>query len=189
MNKTSNQYKELLFTINTNIRKSHVKAMLSVNNTLLMLYWDIGKKIDECKQKEGWGSSIIPKLSKDIRKKYPNIKGFSVRNLQRMIRFYKEYSTIDTKVPQVVAQLPWGHNILLIEKVRKITKRFWYMKEAIKEGWSRDKLSMMIKKDLYKQKGKSSFVITQQFLRLSSSMEQQTLRDSYITNFLSLKRI
>ena len=186
MKTESNQYKKLLSTTNTNIRNSNVKAMLSVNNTLLMLYWDTGKMIDECQQKEGWGSSIIPKLSKDIRKKYPNIKGFSVRNLQRMIRFYKEYSTIDTKVPQVVAQLPWGHNILLIEKVKKISKRFWYMKEAIKEGWSRNKLEMMIKNDLYKQKGESSFFITKNLPPANSDIEREILNNQYSNNFFHI---
>ncbi len=120
------QYNELLTTIKTRIRQAQVRAVLSANSEMLMLYWDIGRIIYDRQKKEGWGSAVIPRLSKDIRNELPEIKGFSVRNLQRMIRFYKEYSPLDKKVPQAVAQLPWGHNILLIEKVKNIDKRFWY---------------------------------------------------------------
>ncbi|CAN2039644.1 DUF1016 [Candidatus Magnetomoraceae bacterium gMMP-15] len=181
------QYNELLTTIKTRIRRAQVKAVLSANSTMLMMYWDIGRMIDERQQKEGWGSAIIPKLSKDIRNEMPEIKGFSVRNLQRMIRFYKEYSSLDIKVPQAVAQLPWGHNILLIEKIKNIDERFWYIQEVIKEGWSRNILAMMIKSDAYKRQGESVTNFEMQLPQIQSDLANQTLKDPYIFDFLTLE--
>ncbi|CAN2044552.1 DUF1016 [Candidatus Magnetomoraceae bacterium gMMP-13] len=181
------QYNELLTTIKTRIRRAQVKAVLSANSTMLMMYWDIGRMIDERQQKEGWGSAIIPKLSKDIRNEMPEIKGFSVRNLQRMIRFYKEYSSLDIKVPQAVAQLPWGHNILLIEKIKNIDERFWYIQEVIKEGWSRNILAIMIKSDAYKRQGESVTNFEMQLPQIQSDLANQTLKDPYIFDFLTLE--
>jgi predicted nuclease of restriction endonuclease-like (RecB) superfamily len=181
------QYNELLTTIKTRIRQAQIKAVLSVNSTMLNMYWDIGRMIEERQQKEGWGSAVIPKLSKDIRNELPEIKGFSVRNLQRMIKFYKEYSSLDKKMPQAVAQLPWGHNILLIEKVKNIDKRFWYMQEAIKEGWSRNILLMMIKRDAYKRQGESITNFAIRLPQIQSDLANQTLKDPYIFDFLTLE--
>ncbi|MCP4107466.1 MAG: DUF1016 domain-containing protein [Desulfobacteraceae bacterium] len=169
------------------IRKAQIKAVLSANSAMLMMYWDIGRMIYERQQKQGWGSAVIPKLSKDIRNELPELKGFSVRNLQRMIRFYKEYSPLDKKVPQAVAQLPWGHNILLIEKVKNIDERFWYIQESVKEGWSRDILAMMIKNDAYKRQGKSVTNFAMQLPKNQSDLANQTLKDPYIFDFLTLE--
>ncbi|QTA78119.1 DUF1016 [Desulfonema limicola] len=181
------QYNELLTTIKIYIRKAQVRAVLSANSEMLMLYWDIGRIIYDRQQKEGWGTAVVPKLSKDIRNELPEIKGFSVRNLQRMIRFYKEYSPLDRKVPQAVAQLPWGHNILLIEKVKNIEKRFWYMQKCAEEGWSRDILAMMIKSDAHRRQAKSVTNFSMQLPEIQSDLAIQTLKDPYIFDFLTLE--
>jgi predicted nuclease of restriction endonuclease-like (RecB) superfamily len=180
-------YNELLTAIKARIREAQIKAALSANSAMLMMYWDIGRIIDERQQKEGWGSAVIPRLSQDIHNELPEIKGFSVRNLQRMIKFYKEYPSPDKKMPQAVAQLPWGHNILLIEKVKDTDTRFWYMQEALREGWSRDTLAMMIKNDLYKRKGEAVTNFELQLPEIQSDLASQTLKDPYIFDFLTLE--
>jgi len=181
------QYNKLLTTIKARIRQAQIRAALSANSEMLMMYWDIGRMIDERQQKEGWGSAVIPRLSQDIRNELPEMKGFSVRNLQRMIRFYREYPSPDRKVPQAVAQLPWGHNILLIEKVKDADRRSWYVQKALKEGWSRDTLAMMIKNDLYKRQGESVTNFEMQLPETQSDLASQTLRDPYVFDFLTLE--
>ena len=181
------QYNKLLTTIKARIRQAQIRAALSANSEMLMMYWDIGRMIDERQQKEGWGSAVIPGPAQDIRNELPEMKGFSVRNLQRMIRFYREYPSPDRKVPQAVAQLPWGHNILLIEKVKDADRRFWYVREALKEGWSRDTLAMMIKNDLYKRQGESVTNFELQLPETQSDLASQTLRDPYVFDFLTLE--
>ncbi|MCK4401967.1 hypothetical protein KAW08_06675 [bacterium] len=143
------EYQKFLVQIKSRIQTARTKAVLSVNAELIYLYWDIGQMIEKRQKAEGWGAGIIPNLSKDIHNEMPEIKGFSERNLKRMIRFFREYpnlsilqqpvakiekqkkvpqpvaqldeSNISFKLQQLVAKLPWGHNILLIEKVEEVS--------------------------------------------------------------------
>jgi predicted nuclease of restriction endonuclease-like (RecB) superfamily len=142
-------YTSLLLDIKKRISIAQGKVANSISSELTEMYWDIGYMIHERQQKEGWGSGIIPKLAKDIVNDYPEIKGFSVRNLKRMLRFYREYS----KVPQPVALLPWSHNILLIERIKDVNERLWYANQIIKQGWNRDNLTQMIKNKSYQRHG------------------------------------
>jgi predicted nuclease of restriction endonuclease-like (RecB) superfamily len=97
-------------------------------------------------QKYGWGANITKNLSKDIKNELPKIKGFSERNLKFMVQFYKEYISGNIIGKQVVSQLPWGHNILLMQKIKSKDVRIKYIEQTITEGWSRDILTTMIKK-------------------------------------------
>ena len=140
-------YPSLLSEIKQRIYIGQTKAALAVSTELISLYWDIGQMIHQRQQQQGWGAGIIPRLSKDIANELPEVKGFSERNLKRMLRFYREYaftldhteghqlttSPITEKVPQAVAQLPWGHNILLIERIKEHAERFWYAEQATKQ--------------------------------------------------------
>jgi len=96
----------LLSDIKTRIRTSQIRATLAANAEMIAMYWDIGRMIHQRQKKEGWGTAVIPHLSRDIRNELPEIKGFSERNLKRMIAFYREYSVLKAIVPQPVAQLP-----------------------------------------------------------------------------------
>ena len=171
-------YAELLGLIKQRIRQGQTRAVFAANAEMVLTYWDIGRMILERQEQEGWGASVIPRLSRDIRNELPGVKGFSERNIGRMIAFYRAYSALGTilpqpvaksestgntpviKVPQpvakllssdssenlqrLVAKIPWGHNILLMEKVKVLKTRFWYMQQVISQGWSRDVLSLMI---------------------------------------------
>ena len=125
MNGNNRLYNELLELVQIKIRQAQQKAVFSINSELLILYWETGKLIAQRQQQEGWGSAIIPRLSRDINNLLPEIKGYSIRNIGRMIAFYREYPDADLFLPQpeakiesLIFSLPWGHNILLLEKVK-----------------------------------------------------------------------
>ena len=129
-------YKTLLIDIKQRIRQAQTKAILSANSELISMYWDIGKMLVEKQKVAGWGAAVIPRLSKDIHNELPEIKGFSERNIGRMIAFYREYPASQTILPQAVAKLPeetllagipWGHHCLLIEKIKDVPVRFMEM--------------------------------------------------------------
>ncbi len=159
-----NSYPILLKDIKERIQHAQVRAAFSANRELILLYWEIGRLIAKRQQKEGWGAGVIPQLARDLKNELPEVKGFSERNIGRMIQFYRVYPLIFSNLPQavaklsdsekgqqtnspqavaqfpvpewanlqqLVAQLPWGHNILLIQKVKDINKRHWYMQQTI----------------------------------------------------------
>jgi hypothetical protein len=112
---------------------------------MIAMYWDIGMMLVEKQKAAGWGAAVIPRLSKDIHNELPEIKGFSERNIGYMIRFAREYGT--SILPQSVAKLPEhaflvgippGHYCLLIDKIKDIAVRLWYMEQTATNGWSRD---------------------------------------------------
>ncbi len=140
MNKLTNtkNYQTFLKEIKEEIQTSQIKAISSVNSELIILYYNIGKSIHNKQEKEGWGTKVVQKLSLDLKNELPKVKGFSERNIKRMVRFYREYSDISF-VPQAVAQIehlifsiPWGHNTVLIEKIEDKEIRFFYMQQIIK---------------------------------------------------------
>ncbi len=111
------EYIELLSDIKEKIKVSQLKASLSVNRHLIELYWDIGRSIIVRQATEKWGSGVIESLGKDLQRDFPGKKGVSARNIWRMRAFYLAYPE-ETKLPQAVAEIPWGHNILLLEKIK-----------------------------------------------------------------------
>jgi len=189
MTKELHVYSTLLREIKTRIQKSQLSVARSINTELTNMYWDIGHMIHIRQQEEGWGSGIIPKLAKDIVNELPEIKGFSERNLKRMLKFYREYSIQDKvgeKVPQPVAQLPWSHNALLIEQVKDISTRYWYAEQVLIEGWSRDSLKQMIKNNAFDRQGTSVSNFETILPKMQSELAQQTLKDPYVFDFLTL---
>ncbi|MDR0970565.1 MAG: DUF1016 N-terminal domain-containing protein [Lentimicrobiaceae bacterium] len=162
------KYQSLLGEIKTAIQHARFRATLSVNAEMILLYWHVGKLIAERQRQEGWSAKVIPRLAADLQHEFTNLKGFSERNLGRMLAFYKEYSenlilpqavaklqSIDTEqstdlpqpvanLQQVLTKIPWGHNILLMEKVKEKNVRLWYMLQTIEKGWSRDWLLNLI---------------------------------------------
>lgn len=132
---TLKEYKTFLKEIKEKILASQVKAALAVNQELIHLYWEIGCKIHLKQQNEGWGAKTIENLAKDLKSTFPDMKGFSHRNLKYMVHFAKEYPDL-TIGQQVVAQIPWGHNILLLQKLETLQDRLWYAHKTIEQGWS-----------------------------------------------------
>lgn len=178
-------YQSLFSDIKQKIQRSQIKAAIAINSELILLYWEIGKSIAEKQSQEGWSAGVIPQLSKDLQKDLPGSKGFSERNLGRMLAFYREYPEASI-LPQLVAKLPWGHNILLIEKIKEKELRFWYAEQCINNNWSRDILDTQIKTNLYERIGKSINNFKDALPIPLSDLANQTLKDPYIFDFLTL---
>jgi len=189
-------YGNLLSDIKTRIRQAQVKATLSANAEMITMYWDIGRMIHKRQKEEGWGAGVIPCLAKDIQNELSEIKGFSERNIKFMVQLYKEYQ-VDVAIgkqpvsqlenmKQIVSQLPWGHNILLMQRIKDIDVRLWYMEQTIQNGWSRDTLGLMIKSSAHLRQGKavSNFSLT--LPDPQSDLARQSLKDPYIFDFLTL---
>ncbi len=131
----SPHYAALLASLQERIRSAQTRAALSVNRDLL-LYWQIGREILIQQDAQGWGARVIDRLSQDLRQAFPGMKGFSARNLKYM-RAFAEAWPDEQFVQQVVAQLPWGHNVRLLDRIMDHVEREWYARKAIENGWSR----------------------------------------------------
>ncbi|MDD5681605.1 MAG: DUF1016 N-terminal domain-containing protein [Candidatus Omnitrophica bacterium] len=142
------EYIEFLNEIKSRILTARIQAIRSVNKELIQLYWDIGKSIVERQKQFGWGKGVVEQLSRDLTNEYANFEGFSRDNLWRMRMFYLEYKD-EQKLAQLVPELPWGHNILIMQKVKNIKEREYYVTSGIKLGWSRNVLLNQIKANAY----------------------------------------
>lgn len=147
-------YGRFLEGIKSRIRTAQVKAVLSANRELVLLYWEIGREILERQDREGWGSKIVTRLSRDLSREFPDIKGFSPRNLLFMRAFAESYRGI-TMVKQLVSQIPWGHIVRLMQSVKNDQERTWYVRKTLEHGWSRDILMIQIEQKLFHRKGKA----------------------------------
>ena len=205
--------------VKARIQEAQTRAVLSVNAEMLRLYWDIGRLIEQRQTKEGWGAGVIPRLASELRNDLPEVKGFSERNIGRMIAFFRAYPDPTTILPQPVAKLtrstilpnavakldktvptelpdiavsilgsiPWAHHVTLIEKVKDVSARLWYMQQTLANGWSRNTLLVMIKSKAHERQGTA---VTNFELRLpapQSDLARQTLKDPYIFDFLTLE--
>jgi predicted nuclease of restriction endonuclease-like (RecB) superfamily len=180
-------YKVLLNGIQKRIQESQLKAMLAVNSELILLYWEIGKMLSEKMQDEGWGAKTIDKLAKDLSSGAPKASGFSARNLRYMRRFFETYKDVPI-LQRAVAKLPWGHNVILIEKLKSNDQRLWYADQAIENGWSRPMLILWIESDLYSRQGKAITNFKDTMPSIDSDLAEQTLKDPYNFSFLTLDK-
>ena len=178
-------YKSLLENVKQEILNSQYKAIYAVNKELMFMYWHIGKIILENSQ---WGNKFIDNLSMDLKIEFPEIKGFSVRNLKYMKKFAEEYPDFEF-VQEVLAQITWYHNIVLMDKVVDIEERKWYIKEIIQNGWSSNMLKMQINGKVYERQALAE-KITNFNLTLPSAQSDlaiQTMKDPYLFDFISIK--
>jgi predicted nuclease of restriction endonuclease-like (RecB) superfamily len=188
MNKIiSKEYSKLLNDLKKKVASSQTKAVLAVNKELVLLYWNIGKKILENQNNAGWGAKVIDLLSKDLSTSFPEMKGFSVRNLKYM-RSFAEANPDYQIVQQGAAQLPWFHNCVLLDKIKDQDERLWYIKQTIKNGWSRKVLIHQVEQKLYKRqiKNEKTHNFKATLTPTQSDLAHQTLKDPYIFDFLSI---
>jgi predicted nuclease of restriction endonuclease-like (RecB) superfamily len=178
-------YASFLDDLKSRIRAAQVKAALAVNAELVLLYWRIGRDILARQQNEGWGTQVIDRLSADLRAAFPEMQGFSPRNLKYMRAFAAAWP--DEKiVQQAVAQLPWGHNVRLLDRIEGRGERLWYARQAIEHGWSRAILEAQIETGLHKRAGKALTNFKATLPPPHSDLAQQTLKDPYVFDFLTL---
>ena len=178
-------YNEFLQSLKERILRSQIKAALSVNQELVFLYWQIGKDILNRQEQKGWGAKVIEKLAKDLKAEFPEMKGFSARNLNYMRAFAKAYP--DQQImQQLAAQIPWFHNCVLLDKVKQNNERLWYIQQTIENGWSRAVLEYQISSKLYQWQGKAITNFDQALPKPQSDLAQQILKSPYNFDFLSL---
>jgi len=132
-------YEAFLSTLKTRVRTAQMRALLSVNRELVILYWQIGKDILQRQQDEGWGAKVIDRLAKDLKQDFPDMQGLSARNLKYMRAFAEAYPD-EQIVQEVLAQIPWYHNIALLEKLGSLQERLWYRSEERRVGKECDTL-------------------------------------------------
>lgn len=180
-------YDDFLRGLKERIRTAQVRAALAVNQELVLLYWEVGREILTRQQQQGWGAKVIEQLSKDLRREFPEMKGFSPRNLKYMRAFAETYPDRQI-VQQAVAQIPWGHNCTLLDKVKESVERLWYIQQTGEYGWSRNVLVHQIEGGLYQRQGKAVTNFSQTLPKPQSDLAQQLLKDPYNFDFLSLSQ-
>ncbi len=174
-------------TLKSKIRSAQTKMALSLNSQLIELYWEIGKDISTKKDRSDWGSKFIDQIAIELKEEFPHIKGFSRRNLYAICQWYRFYCVKYDFVPRFVAQIPWGHNRLIISKIKDIKQAKFYCHEVIKNAWDRDTLEIQIENNLFLSKGGATTNFTQILPAQQSNLANQALKDPYNFDFLGLE--
>ena len=210
---TNLDYKNWLIELKKNIRQVQIKASLAVNRHVLQFYWELGRDIVDKQENAKWGSGFIDQLSKDLKAEFPEMGGFSRANLFSVKNFYLFYSQTlkveqdalllknpivqqvvgqldDTK--QVVSQLenqlfgiPWGHHIMIIQKIKNQQEAIFYVQQTIENNWSRAVLEMQIETNLYARQGKAITNFKTTLPEIDSDLAQALLKDTYNFEFIS----
>lgn len=201
----SADYKNWLNQLKLTFQQQQLKAAVSVNTALLEFYWELGQDIVEKQQNSQWGDGFLTQLSKDLSKAFPDVKGFSKRNLELIRKWYQYWqiesgnsneaddNTLIAKQPvsqlAPVAQLvsiPWGHNLVIISKSNSKDEALYYVAATLKHGWSRSVLIHQIESGLYNRDGTAISNFENTLPALQSDLAQQSLKDPYMFDFLTL---
>lgn len=178
-------YVDVLGEIKRRILKERLRTVMAANSVMVMLYWDIGRLILERQEREGWGAKVIDRLSADLLEAYPDMGGLSPRNLLFMRSFAAAYS--DSKiVKQLVSQLPWGHIVRLLQRIKNPDTRHWYIKASIEHGWSRNILELQIDARTHERQGKAITNFKATLPPAESDMAAQVFKDPYLFDFLGV---
>ena len=203
-------YTTLLADLKARVRAAQLRAAVSVNRELILLYWDIGKIIVEAQKTKGYGKQVVERLAEDLQKEFPGTAGFSPQNVWYMRSFYLAWTKEPQKLqqpvgestskflpqlvgelagsnlPQPVAEIPWGHNLVLLAKLKTPLIRLWYAHKAIEHGWSRAVLTHHIETQLHEREGKAVTNFQRTLPPPQSDLAEQTLKDPYNFDFLTL---
>jgi predicted nuclease of restriction endonuclease-like (RecB) superfamily len=176
-------YRAFLDDLKTQIRSAQVRAAISINQEMLALYWSIGREILLRQERQGWGSKVIDRLSQDLKRAFPDMKGFSTTNLKYMRSFAEAWPKFEIG-QQVLTNLPWGQNTVLLNKLNDAEERLWYAHKAVEHGWSRSALIRQIENGVYRQQlgGTNNFSLT--LPKAQSDLAQQLIKDPYHLDFL-----
>ncbi|WP_162894757.1 PDDEXK nuclease domain-containing protein [Rhizobium terrae] len=181
----SQSYAAFVSDLKRKIVEARHRASLSVNRELILLYWTIGRDILARQEREGWGTKVIDRLADDLRQAFPEMTGLSSRNLKYMRSFAEAWPDGDF-VQQVVALLPWGHNVRLLDAIKASEERAWYARQAIENGWSRNVLAHQIDSNLFARQGSALTNFSRTLPAEQSELAQQILKDPYTFDFLAL---
>jgi predicted nuclease of restriction endonuclease-like (RecB) superfamily len=180
-------YADWLAELKTRIHTAQQRATLAVNRELVLLYWHIGRDILARQAAQGWGAKVIERLAHDLRTAFPEMQGFSRANLMYMRAFADAWPDSEI-VQRAVGQLPWGHNLVLLSKLKDSQQRLAYAQSAIQHGWSRDVLSIHIETRLLERTGKAITNFDVSLPQAQSDLARESLKDPYRLDFLGLSK-
>ena len=183
MQEMDTSYIEFIKNIKQEISKQRMSTTLAANSSMICLYWKIGKAILEKQEVEGWGAKVIDRMSKDLCDEFPDMKGFSARNIKYMRKFALSWDNYEF-VQQVVAQIPWRTNIKLLDKISDKECRIWYAKQAICNGWSSNILEVQIQGKLFERTGGTVNNFEVSLPKRDSDMARDIFKDPYLFDFL-----
>lgn len=178
-------YVDLLEDLKATVKAARTKALRTINTQLIELYWTIGQGVRLQQEQQGWGTGVIKKLSEDLRKEFPDMKGLSPRNIQYMTTFAGAWPD-GAITQQAAAQLPWGHIMVLLDKKLGPESTNAYAAAAVQYGWSRNVLLNMIMNKTLERSGNAPSNFAQQLAAQSSELAQQVAKDPYNFEFLGL---
>lgn len=176
-------YPGLLDALKSRIAQERVRAVMAANAAMVLLYWDIGRAIGERQDAEGWGAKVIERLSADLRRALPDMRGLSVRNLRYMRAFAAAWPDREF-VQQAAAQIPWTHNMVLLDKLDDPDTRLWYARKALEQGWSRPMLTLHLDNRLHLRQGRAVTNFAAVLPEPDSDMAAQVFKDPYLFDFL-----
>ena len=178
-------YSDWLTDLKHRIHHAQQRASRAVNRELVLLYWQIGQDILQRQAEQGWGAKVIDRLAHDLRNAFPDMKGFSPRNLKYMRAFAEAWPDSEF-VQGVLAQLPWYHQLALLDKLPGAESRRWYAAKAIEHNWSRNVLVMQIESGLLERQGRAVTNFEARLPKAQSDLARESLKDPYRFDFLNL---
>lgn len=176
-------YRSVLGTIKDRVRQERIRVALSANSALILLYWDIGRLVLQRQGHAGWGARIVDRLSHDLRTTFPDMKGFSPRNLKYMRAFAAAWPQRSI-VQEQLAQITWYHNIALLEKLSGAEERLWYAREAAKNGWTHALLKLHIDAGVHQRTGKAQTNFAEALPSGDAERVAQVFKDPYVFDFM-----
>jgi len=177
-------YARVLEELKARVRSVQARAATAVNQELIALYLDIGRRLAQ--QDTSWGTKVVEHLARDLKAAFPEMRGFSRTNLFYMRQVHLAWADADESVQQLVGQIPWGHNLALVSKVDDPGDRTWYLQQTVAHGWSRAVLTVQIESDLHARQGKALTNFGRTLDPGDSDLAQQTLKDPYVFDFLTI---
>jgi len=205
MDRLRKEYNDWFTELKSKIKSAQAKAAFTINSALICFYWELGKMISETQT--AYGTGFLHQVSKDLRSEFPEMKGLSYRNLALCRQFYHFYltpsnlqqpvadfkssafaSSYDEIMAHPASSIPWGHNVLIFSKSESVEQANFYLQQTIYNGWSRDILALQIKSQLYNRQGKAVTNFKKTLPDPFSDLAQQTLKDPYVFDFLSLEK-
>lgn len=177
-------YQEFIADLKQRVRTTQFRAVHAANTQVLRLYWSVGRDILDRQKNEGWGAKVVDQISMDLRREFPDQRGWTRRNLMYMKALATAWPTIGEFVPQAVAQIPWGHVRVLLDKLTTRQDREWYAAKTVENGWSRASLEFEIKMDLKSRLGSAPSNFSTTLEATDSDLAQQVVKDSYVFEHL-----
>lgn len=177
-------YREFIADLKQRVRKTQFRAVRAANTEVMRLYWSVGRDILDRQKNEGWGAKVVDQISADMRREFPDQRGWSRTSLKYMRMFAEGWPDLNEIGQQPVDQLPWGHVTILLTKLRTRAERDWYAARAVENGWSRASLEFEIKMDLKNRLGSAPSNFSTTLEAADSDLAQQVVKDSYVFEHL-----